>query len=287
MKKEYILLSLLTILFISCEKEITVDLPKSKSSLVVEASINQQFLNLNYVYITRTLDYFNPDLSMNGVKNALVYITPGQINNMDTIWDESQRIQLYDISTIPIIDSFLIGISGIYYNPLLIPQAGIPYKLDIEADGEKVFGVTSIPNPVPIDTVYWKQIINDNDTGMVFTFEYTDPIEQNNYRLAVYNGSSPFLLGWGSASFYRTFDDALLNGIKRPYTFLSPFKYGDTLSIYLNSIGRKEYLFWESYVKAANNGGPFSTPVTVKSTLSGAIGTFTGYGTSYKRVILK
>ena len=271
----------------SCEKEITVDLPPSTPQLVVEASINQQFPNLNYVYISRSLDYFNPDLSLNGVKDALVYITPGTIVDQDTIWDDANRIQLIDISTIPGVDSLLLGFTGIYFNPLLLPQAGVPYKLDIDVQGQKVTGVTSIPNPVAIDTLYWRQEIQDKDTGMFVTFEFTDGPEQNNYRMAVYNGSSPFLIGWGSASFFRTFDDAVLNNGKRPYSFFRPFNYGDTLSIYLNSIGRKEFLFWESYARAANNGGPFATPVSVKSNITGAIGSFTGYGVSYRNVILK
>lgn len=271
----------------SCEKEITVDLPPSTPQLVVEASINQQFPNLNYVYISRSLDYFNPDLSLNGVKDALVYITPGTIVDQDTIWDDANRIQLIDISTIPGVDSLLLGFTGIYFNPLLLPQAGVPYKLDIDVQGQKVTGVTSIPNPVAIDTLYWRQEIQDKDTGMFVTFEFTDGPEQNNYRMAVYNGSSPFLIGWGSASFFRTFDDAVLNNGKRPYSFFRPFDYGDTLSIYLNSIGRKEFLFWESYARAANNGGPFATPVSVKSNITGAIGSFTGYGVSYRNVILK
>lgn len=271
----------------SCEKEITVDLPPSTPQLVVEASINQQFPNLNYVYISRSLDYFNPDLSLNGVKDALVYITPGTIVDQDTIWDDANRIQLIDISTIPGVDSLLLGFTGIYFNPLLLPQVGVPYKLDIDVQGQKVTGVTSIPKPVAIDTLYWRQEIQDKDTGMFVTFEFTDGPEQNNYRMAVYNGSSPFLIGWGSASFFRTFDDAVLNNGKRPYSFFRPFNYGDTLSIYLNSIGRKEFLFWESYARAANNGGPFATPVSVKSNITGAIGSFTGYGVSYRNVILK
>src|SRR5574343_25480 len=128
----------------SCEKEITVDLPPSTPQLVVEASINQQFPNLNYVYISRSLDYFNPDLSLNGVKDALVYITPGTIVDQDTIWDDANRIQLIDISTIPGVDSLLLGFTGIYFNPLLLPQAGVPYKLDIDVQGQQVTGVTSI-----------------------------------------------------------------------------------------------------------------------------------------------
>lgn len=284
-----LIILLVTLLTSSCEKEITVDLPPGKNSLVVEASLNQQFPNLNYVYITTTLDYFNPDISMNGVKNALVYITPGTLQNGDTLWDEGARIQLIDISQIPGIDSLLQGFSGIYFNPLLLPQVGVPYRLDISVNGQQVSGVTAIPNPILIDTLFWTQEFDEaeGDTDMFVTFEFTDGPEQNNYRLAVYEGTSPFLVGWGSASFFRTFDDAFTNNGRRPYSFFRPFDYGDTLSIYLNSIGRKEYLFWESYGDASNNGGPFATPVSVKSNISGAIGSFTGYGVSYRRVILR
>jgi hypothetical protein len=280
---------MLLILLGACEKEITVNLPPGKQSLVVEASINQQFPNLNYVYISRTVDYFNPDLSLNGVRNALVYITPGSISGADTIWDTNARLQMVDINTIPGVDSLLQGFTGIYFNPLLLPQVGIPYRLDIEAEGEKITGVTTIPKVVNIDTVFWRQELSSDkvDTNMFVTFEFNDGPEQNNYRLAIYTGQNPLLIGWGAAEGFRTFDDAFINNGKRPYSFFSPFKYGDTLNLYLSSIGRKEYLFWDSFVEAANNGGPFATPISVKSNIKGAIGSFTGYGVSFRSVILQ
>lgn len=280
----------LVVVLCACEKEITVNLPPSKQSLVVEASINQLFPNLNYVFITRTVDYFNPDLSINGISNALVYITPGTITGNDTTWNTNARLQMIDINTIPGVDSLLQGFSGIYFNPLLFPQAGVPYKLDIEAEGQTITGITAIPqNIVTIDTIYWRQEIDkqDGDTDMFVTFEFNDGPEQNNYRLAIYNGRNPLLVGWGAADNFRTFDDAIVNNGVRPYSFFRPYNYGDTLNLYLSSIGRSEYLFWESFADAANNTGPFATPIMVKSNIIGAIGSFTGFGVSYKRAILR
>jgi hypothetical protein len=278
------------LLLTSCEKEITVDLPPAKPFLVVEASINQQFPNLNYVYLSRSVDYFNPDLSLNGVRNALVYIIPGTIVGGDTIWNDSARIQMVDINTIPGIDVLLPGFSGIYFNVFIQPQVGVPYKLEITTtDNERVVGYTSIPKVIEIDTVFWRQEFDtqEGDTDMYVTFEFTDGPEQNNYRLAIQNGFNPYLLGWGSASQFRTFDDVFLNDGVRPYSFFRPFDFGDTLSLYLTSIGRKEYLFWESFSKAANNGGPFATPISVKSNIEGGIGSFTGYGVSFRSVIIR
>jgi len=291
MKKllNYFILSLSILLLAACEKEITVDLPPAKSSLVVEASINQQFPNLNYVFLSRSVDYFNPDLSLNGVRNALVYITPGTIIGSDTIWNDSARFQMVDINTIPGVDLLLPGFSGIYFNAVIQPQVGVPYKLEITTENERVVGYTTIPKIVEIDTIFWRQEFDrqEGDTDMYVTFEFTDGPEQNNYRLAIQNGFNPYLLGWGSASTFRTFDDVFLNNGVIPYSFFRPFDIGDTLSLYLTSIGRQEYLFWESFSNAANNGGPFATPVSVKSNIKGAIGSFTGYGVSFRSVIIR
>lgn len=284
-----LLYTVVIVLFSSCEKEISVNLPSGKKSLVVEASINQTFTNLNYVFITRTIDYFNPDLSLYGVGNATVYITPGTINGKDTSFNQADRVQLTSITTLPGATQFLNGISGIYFNPFFTAQIGIPYLLEIDVDGEKVTGKTTIPPVILIDTLYYREEIDTHrkDTNMFVTFEFKDGPEQNNYRLFGYRSSNQYLIGWGTADFARLLDDQILNNGVRPYAFLNPFKYSDTLNLYLTSIGRTEYLFWQSYRKAANNGGPYSTPMTVQSNLTGAIGSFTGYGVSYKRVILR
>jgi hypothetical protein len=279
----------LIILVSGCEKEIDVNLPEGRHSLVVEASINQQFLSLNYVYISKTIDYFNPDLSLNGVRNALVYITPGTINGKDTIYPVSERIRFYDIQTLPGMDTLLKGFSGMYANLNFLADVGVPYLLEIEAEGQRITGKTSIPPIVNIDTLYYRQEIDpqSGDTNMFVTFEFKDAPEQNNYRLFGYKGTNPYLLGWGSSDFSREFDDELANNGTRPYAFFRPFKYGDTLNLYLTSIGRKEYIFWTTYEEAKDNGGPFATPAEAKSNIQGAIGSFTGYGVSFRRTILR
>lgn len=285
----YVLLIGLILLGTSCEKEVDIDLPEGRKSLVVEASINQAYRNLNYVYISRTMDYFNPDLSFNPVRNAQVYITPGIIMGNDTFFSQSNRIQFSDIGTYPGIDTLLPGFSGIYTNPNFVAEVGVPYKLEIEAEGQRVTGVTTIPKVVPIDTLYFKPKINEQsgDTNVYVTFEFKDGPEQNNYRLIGYRGSMPILVGWGAADFSRELDDELINNATRPYSFFRPFNYRDTLNLYLTSIGRKEYLFWTSYDEAKDNGGPFATPAEARSNIQGAIGSFTGYGVYFRSYILK
>lgn len=265
--------------FSACEKEISIDVPSVAEELVVEASINQSIPTLNYVFINKTIDYFNPQLNLNGLNDAEVYITEGSIIGADTLFSGTRwKFSLLSDSLLP----------GVYSNLSFMGKENTPYKLEISMpDGRKVSGQTFIGKPPVIDSInYWFQIEN-KDTNSFFWMQWFDGPEQNNYRMAIYNNVDSLLLGWGAAQRFYTFDDELINNAMRPFRSFRPYSYGDTLNIYLSSIGRKEFLFWESFSSAANNGGPFATPISVKSNISGAIGSFTGYAIERKRIILR
>lgn len=287
--------AVLVILLIACEKEIQIDVDPSTPQFVVEASINNRFPLLNYVFISTTIDYFKPDLSLNGVKNAIVYITPGTISGKDTFYNDANRIRLYAVDTIanliPALDSILSPFSGVYMNPLeLLGQTNTAYKLDITIGDKIISAKTYIPKLITVDSIEYRiEPKQGNDTAnraFVKFWSYDEPA-QNNYRFAVKIGFDSLLLGWGAADFYRTFDDEFVNDGVWPYEFFRPFNQGDTLNLYFSHIGRKEFLFWQSFGRADNNGGPFATPGTVKSNVNGAIGSFTGYSVDFKQVILK
>ena len=292
--KNYLSVLIIVLLF-SCEKEIEIEVDPSTPQFVVEASINNRFPLLNYVFITSTIDYFKPDLSLNGVKNALVYITPGTINGNDTFYNEANRIRLFSVDTIakliPALDSILSPFSGVYMNPVeLTGQVNTAYKLDITIGNKVISAKTYIPKVVPVDSIEYriepKQEKDTVNKAFVKFWSYDEPA-RNNYRFAVKISSDSILLGWGAADFFRTFDDEFVNNGVWPYEFFRPFNQGDTLNLYYSHIGRKEFLFWQSFGRADNNGGPFATPGAVKSNVDGAIGSFTGYALDFKQVILK
>jgi len=235
---------------------------------------------LNYVILSKTMDYFNPSLSLLAVRNAKVFITEGNIVGNDTIYNIANQTQFFDL-----VDSLF---PGIYVNPLFIGKVETPYKLDVElVDGRKITSKTFIPKPVVIDSMHYWFEPNNKDTNAYFYLQWQDGPEQNNYRVVLKRGFIPFLSGWGYGDRFYSFDDALINNQPRPFLMLNPFKYGDTVNIYLSQIGRPEYLFWDSFRNAANNGGPFATPVSVKSNVTGAIGSFTGYALTQEQIILR
>lgn len=282
------------LIFISCEKEIDVVVPGSNQQIVVEASVNSYSPFLNYVFISRTLDYFKPDLSMSGESGAKVYITKAQIIGTDTFYPSANRIEFVDLSKLgglPLqFDTMIKKMSGVYMNPLFIGEQNTCYLLEIKlSDSSSIKGKTCIPGAVLIDSsqIRKNEQVTNKKKNMFLSFWFTDSKEQDNYRMAVRNYPDSNLFGWGSADFFSTFDDRYINDVQRPVNFLNPWDEGDTIQIYFNHIGRKEFLFWESFNKAANNGGPFATPGNVTSNINGAIGSFTGYAVTHKQYILE
>jgi hypothetical protein len=296
MKLKNFILFILLFMVLSCEKEIEIDLPPSSSQWVVEAAINQYSPTLNYVFISQSVDYFKPDLTVGGEGGADVRIVKGRISGKDTIYDGPET-QFFGIGNIPGADTLiedidlLKNLEGIYLNPSFVGEIGAVYQLRIQLkNGHLISGNTYIPEPVIVDTILYSLGGNPDDQGRedaFLTFFWNDPPEQNNYRLFVNKSTFNFLLGWGAVDIIRTFDDRQQNGVYRGYSFFSPFKQQDTVNLYLTTIGRSEFQFWESFSDASSNGGPFATPVQLKSNIKGAIGTFTGFGVAYKREIIK
>lgn len=266
-------------LFSSCEKEIKVELPAQTNSLVVEASVNNLLPTLNYVFISQTVDYFNPNLDAIGLNGAEVYITEGDIVGNDTIY--SIRYQMFD-KILP------ESPDGIYLNPLLFGQSEKVYKLEIYYQGKTVTGITQIPARTNIDTVTVRFDGERDGRRRAFpTLSFFDPPEPSYYRVVNTANSNPFLLGFGDADRIRLLNDDLVNNQTREFNNYQALSEGDTLNSYLCRIGRKEYLFWQSFGSAINNEGPFATPVQLRSTINGAIGCFTGYSIDFDWMILR
>lgn len=278
--KLWIYIALASLLFASCEKEIDLDLPPAPDELVVEAYINDFNPFLNYVIITHTVDYMNPDLSLPAVSDALVYVTEGTVNGQDTVW-EPNAVQLIEVAkdTIP----------GVYLNPFLQGKSGKVYRLDIEARGKKVQGVTYIPMPVAIDSVQMKMKYEQDTTGLLTVFFFDPPERGNNYRMMYKLGGDSLFGSWGSLNDGDVIrDDEFINGETWDFRYTREFALGDTIDYFLNSIDRSTYLFWDSFFSLrGNSGNPFATPVQLKSNLQGAIGCFSGFGVSYRRIVVK
>jgi len=297
--KLFLLFILLSGVLISCEKDITVDLPKAEKKIVIEGAIEQG--QYPWVVITRNSPYFEPlnfnfdsasivnllfhrDSSLLNiiVLNAVVTVTDGII--VDTL-----RLTI-DPNQLPYFK---------YRGSQIIGQAGKTYSLKVIADGKTFTASTSIPNPVSLDSIKFKLEPTLDSLGTLW-FYFKDPDVLGNcyrYFTKTIGKDSVFVHPASSVA-----DDKLYNGKYVEYNAFRgrnpinsqeqnddyhnkdnpgwAFKIGETVIFKFCSLDYQYYKFLYSVeAQMYSDGNPFSSPSSVITNIEGgALGAWGGYG---------
>jgi hypothetical protein len=237
MKKIYILIPLLILLFSNCEKVVDIDLPTIEPKLVIDASFEVLFdaapVTANTVVKLRlSADYFEENIPT--VSNAVVFLT-----------------NLSDASIINFVDVNLDGT----FMPLtnFVPQDNIEYELTVIHQNETYKGKATKVKSTPFtnaiqgdDTLFSgkeievKVAFNDNDTSdNYYLFDFTNnlflPIEDRFFNGNAYN-----------FSFYYQEDE-----------IIAP----TTVTIRMSGISKKYFTYFRILLNQSgvNGGGPFAS----------------------------
>ena len=268
----------------SCEKNITVDLPTPEQKIVVEGYIETGEKAI--VTLTRTAAFFAP------VDSASLFsylVTNAVITVSDGVTSEQLIFTIDTTQYIPFV----------YKSQTLIGQEGKTYTLTVVADGKTLTAVTTIPNAVPLDSVWFK--IQEGRDSLGFAWAHlTDPDTLGNcYRwFAKRMGKDKrFLPPIGSVfedKFInaKSFDFAYNRG-SEPNTYDDEdenvrgyFSLGDTIAIKFCAIDRAHFDFWRiTDVQVSNNGNPFAAPAPIPSNINGGLGIWGGYAATYDTII--
>jgi Domain of unknown function (DUF4249) len=279
----FVLMILLFIVFGSCRKDIKVKLPEYTQKLVVEASIETDgyaTVLLSYsIPFFESFDFSNPTNAF--VKGAFVTVSDG-----------------ITIDTLKELDP---NTGYIYYGTKLKGQLGRTYYLNIVANGKSYSADTYLYPPVALDSLYFK---GEKDSLGFIWAHLTEPGGLgNNYRWFAKRIPKD---QYFAAPFSSVFDDKFVDGKEFHFAYdrgpqpneiqeynSDPergfYRRGDTVVVKFCSIGRKEYLFWNSYyLNKSSNGNPFSAPSNIISTISGdeALGGFFGYSPSFDTLVI-
>ena len=297
--KNIITLVFLIIGFTSCERNIDIDLKTGEQKLIVEAYISNQAPIYTYVVLSNSLDYYNPNFQSLPVRNADVSITEGtKLPNGNIVWNNASKVQLIEFNSPLVPANFR---SGFYIDPRVVLDSanalkgrpGKQYRLDILYKNEKYTGYTEVTQPVLLDSVnYGYPFIDDDSIQKVrITSNYKDPDTLGNayfYYWRFKENRNNF--GWaGLRKSGAPGRDDQTNGEYIRLTHPQPFEYNDTINYMLTSVTRQTHVFWDSYIASRNSGGPFSTPVTIKSFIEGknVLGCFMGLSVSEKTIITR
>ena len=288
----FILISSLALF--SCEKNVTVDIPEVEEQIVIEGYIETDLPP--FILLTKSLPFFGEintnNILQNQVLGATVIIDNGTI--IDTL-DQ------------------LPGI-GVYTTLQFVGEIGKTYKLTVFAEGKMLSSITTIPTPIPLDSLWWKVSGQRDSLGFIWG-HLTDPDTLGNcYRFLAKRinhftfgdnigrqKDSIFIAPIGGS----VFEDRYINGKSFDLNFPRGtvanstkeddlndervfFKRGDTIVVKFCTLDRSHFEFWrteESQISA--NGNPFGSPQPVHSNIVGGLGVWGGYSTTFDTVIAR
>ncbi|MCK9255478.1 MAG: DUF4249 domain-containing protein [Bacteroidales bacterium] len=292
------ILLILFIILISCVKDISLELPQAQEKLVIEAMID--YNDYPMVFITKNTSYFTyidtTILNSSIIKNsdACVIVSNGIIS--DTL--EPAIMDRYPYH----------GYRGTKFKG----EINKSYVLKILYLENEYNSTTTIPEPIPIDSV-WFSLIPGHDSLGFLNFKFTDPPIYGNY----YTFYSKIL---GKQKWYyrpsfgpHVLDDKLINNQEFTYTPMTKgyernayyfdvwtdedldfldlicYKIGDTVSLKMSTIDQSSFNFWSSvYRNVITGSNPFTNPASVKSNIYGspANGYWIGSGTYFTNVYI-
>jgi hypothetical protein len=302
MSRRLYILALMALLA-GCEKDFNIDLKQPTPLLVIEGYINNELPLYNYVVLSRSQDYYAPNIESSPVTGAQVTITEGVLlPDFTYSWNTATKKQLKE-SKLPQLQG--VFLPGVYFDTTLATDPahallGTPgkyYLLEVNEGGQSYSSVTSVLPLIKVDSVtsgYHYLDIDDDDTTEKarLTVHYKDPDTIGNTQLFYWNHhNTRNNFGWGGmgTNRFNPGTDDLVNGQYIRLTHTNGFALTDSVQYYLVSVDREVYNFWDSYNKARNNQGPFSTPVTLKTNVMGkdVTGCFSGFSVSAKTIVVK
>lgn len=300
----YLILPILAVIFLtSCEKEVEVQVPDSENKIVVEGYIETGAPPI--VLLSQSQKYFGPqnvnDIINTFISGAQVIVRDGSI--VDTLQQvclsmlppafQAQIKQQLGIDSVSSDFDFCAYTST---SGKIIGRALGTYQLQVNYNNKSVNAVTTIPPVIPIDSMYVRtNLVENNDSVVRCNFIFKDPINQRNfYRYYTKRNSEPFY----SDKFQSSFDDAVINGTtfngpinrgeprSRPFNadIYGYFFKGDTIILKWCSIDEAHYNFWHTFEN--DNPGPFSSYVRIQTNINGGLGIWGGLAPAYDTLIV-
>jgi len=285
-----ILLFFVFVGFISCEKDIELNLDKTPNQLVIDASIENG--RPPVVILSKSLNYFNK-INKDSLAASFVHNADVKINN---------GVKMFKLTEDSIKNTD--GFTFYYYTTkpgpeLLLGAIKTSYSLKINVNGASYDASTTIPDfATKIDSTWWEEIPGLKDSnnirilsklkdtkGLGDYIRYFTKVNNANFFPGLNSVSADEL--YDGLSFTTFFEKGVDRNIERSRTNTN-FNRGDTVVLKLCNIDKVNFDFWRTLdFGFQSNGNPFSSPVKILSNIQGnGFGYFGGYAAQYKTVVI-
>lgn len=226
----YLLLAFFILMHLGgCRKVIDVNLNDAAPQLVVEGNIyntpGPYTIQLSKTINYSALNQFPP------VSGASLFVKDLTDGTNDTLQELS---------------------AGRYITKKIQGLSGHTYQLQIGTGGQTYAATTTLPAPVPFDSVSFEKIARPGGKiDWYAVINYKDPAGENNYYL--------FTLWVNGRKINNTFafDDRLSDGRYVSRTLRTDSAYiqqGDSVMVTMNHMGKEGYQYYSSFTQATGNG---------------------------------
>lgn len=298
--------SLFFLLFISCEKEITVDLPTPEPKLAVEGFIEAGQVPL--IILTKNASYFAPfdyaALNASFVHDADVTVSDGMRTVTlveyccSSLPDTIKALLLhqlgYNTSQCPF-DICIYTVNFLDPSQQIMGEVGKTYTLNATSNDLHVSATTFMNEAVPMDSIWTDfHASTTNDSLVKMMTRLSDPDTIGNFYIYYTSrNSEPFVYG-------GVFDDKFING----KTFDSPifraqgrgedidparygfFLLGDTMKLKWATIDYSTYKFYTSLdYELGSQGSIFASPTLIQSNITDGLGIWAAINPSFHEAI--
>ncbi|MFO7656751.1 MAG: DUF4249 domain-containing protein [Bacteroidales bacterium] len=271
----------LTLFFLACEKELTLDIPYEPPKLVVEGWI--ELGKYPEVILSLSAPYF-------------VEI------DSQSIFDYAVSRAKVSVIAEPVSEILTLRPNKNYFPPLVYRgmeftgETNRVYSLEIIYNSDTITAATMIPEPVDLDSVWFKPQQENDSSGQVWIRIHDDPERENFYRILFKcRGKDDRYI----PPFTSVFNDKFFDGNTIELGFLKGFSnmldveqdnnfyLGDTIDVKFCSIDKEQYDFWNAYqIEVISAINPFSASnFRIESNILGGIGIWGGYSAGYYTVI--
>src|SRR6478735_4854778 len=253
------------IVLYSCTKVISVDLNAASPKIVIEGNI----YNIPGPYrieLSKTVAFSDANV-FPPVRNAVVTIVDQTANLTDLLSETS---------------------AGVYTTHTIQGIPGHTYLMTVLAEGQTYTASCTMPQPVTLDSVTFRQQIGRGGDNTIFALSnFQDPAgAENQYVFDMYINGTRYKKG----SFI--FSDRLSDGryiSNRLVTDSVYIKYADTVRINMFSVDKPVYNYFLTLANVTNsNGFQSASPADPVSNISkGALGYFSARTVNSKTAVVK
>jgi hypothetical protein len=295
-------------LFLSCSKEVKINIPGFASQLVIDGTIETNGNPL--VLLSQSSNIYSETNLSSYLNNFITNADVKVVHGLDTFSLSPMNIgdlplasqkKLAEMLEIGYGETILLPIK-VYSNIELIATANSSYELIIDYNSKIYKSTTFIPLPSTLDNLYWKPEISNPMYGKSWARLSDNSTQYDAYKWEVRrinkNSENEDL----DLIFRKTndayFDDRFCNGLSFDFSYDNPlkrkdsthlleykryFRMGDSVVVKFSKLDKNTFTFFQKKgAQLSSNASPFASPINIPSNISGgALGIWAGFSPYY------